>query len=365
MSFQEKIIDAVRRTLSLNGWNITGIRLTEASKGSGLLNKPVQKCVVEHDNIKTFIIVKRMEQEPRLLFRKLYWEYGHASAKQLEEFDLFCSYLSMRNMPERERAFYQYHERAIDSYVPKFYGMVKLGDTWFLLMEDLFYCEYMDKVSCPEIWGKEEISLAIKTLAFFHNTELCQRERIKNCEENIKYDGIACFLESLEQNMITYAGIERIADVDRAAFDFISHLCEYEKRMDDYGRRMIHQDFNIRNICIDKANWQLKVYDWEFLDYKNPIFDLVDLLLSLSQKALLHESIDYWIKVYLTESMKYGAKRQMLGDVKEQLYYNSLKYAATRMNMYLLFYARKKDSYMERMYKNLFLLLSYCKKGGI
>lgn len=278
----------------------------------------------------------------------------------MEDFDACCFYLSMEAMPQRERSFYREHNSEIDIYMPEFYGTVDRDDSCLLLMEDLSYCKYMDQIRCPEVWGIKEVTLAVKALAFLHNRELCKKDILLCSYWKADYNRIAVFLESMERNLITYSGMERIAAVDQAAYRFIFHLEKYEGQLNQYGKRMIHHDFNIRNICIDIKRWQLKVYDWEFIDYKNPIIDLVDLFLSLSSNFLNQENLDGWLKIYINEAMKYGAGGRALWEIKEQLYYNILKFSATRMNMYLLFYARVKDSYMERMYRNLFLLLKYC-----
>jgi hypothetical protein len=333
--------------------------------GSGLLNEPIQKCLVEHDGVCTAMVIKLLGKEPRFLFRELYQKYGHASLEQLDDFDLFCCYLSMCDMPQREKTFYQSYNKQLQPYIPEIYGMIDRGQDCLLLMEDLSYCTHMDMVQNPECWGRKEINLAIETLAFFHNLDLCKGDwQFKKTEHLDDYDGIARFLESLEKSMMTYSGIGRIAEVETAAFEFIYHLEQYEERLSRYGRRMIHHDFNIRNICIDEKNWQLKVYDWEFIDDRNPLMDLVDLFVSLSTEILTPANLDEWLKIYVNESVGYGGKKEQT-EIKAQLYINVLKFAATRMNMYLLFYARKKDSYMERMYRNLFLLLNYSREGGV
>lgn len=361
MLSQKNILGEMKRILFRRGWRITNIRFVASSKGTGLLNKPVQKYEVEHDGKETIVIVKIQEHEPRFLFRKLYQEHGHASDDQMEEFDNYCFYLSMENMPERERTFYQYHDPALNDFVPEIYGIVRVDNSWLLLMEDISYCGYMDKVNSPEMWGNKEIILAVKTLAFFHSMNICEKVmQFCTVRSQYEYGGIKKFLESLEKNMIMYSGMTRIPEVEEAAFRFILHIEEYEKYLDHYGKKVIHHDFNIRNICIDEEKWKLKIYDWEFVDYKNPIMDLVDLFLGFSSKVLTRENIDNWVKIYCDGLIQYGTDRKTQGEIKEQLYYNVLKYAATRMNMYLLFYTRWKDSYMERMYGNLFLLLKYC-----
>lgn len=97
----------------------------------------------------------------------------------------------------------------------------------------------------------------------------------------------------------------------------------------------------------------LKVYDWEFLDIGCPMFDIVDLLLSISPRYINRKIIDKLIEAYVEHYSKLAGVTLSLEHYFDLLYYSALKYAATRMNMYLLCYKRKKLKYIERMYFNL------------
>lgn len=350
------LLDATLWEMLSSRWRITNICWTKEVGLGGLLNDPIQKLLVEHDGIETIIAVKTLGPEPRLLFRSLYEQFGFASQQQLEDFDQYCSYLSMRGMPLRERVFYENHNNAINDYIPKFYGCIQQGELFYLLMEDLGSCRLINRVEHPECWGEAEIKLAVDTMAYFHSVPLCPSD-LFDVDSGFGYVGIAEFLESFTVSMRAHSGMERIAVVDTAAEAFISHLTFYEGLLSEHGKKLTHHDYNIRNICIDQYAWKLKVYDWEFIDYENPLMDMVDFLASISSDALSPPLLEKWLTMYQDALSRYGMAAS-LEEIKHQLYCCLLKFAATRMNMYLLFYCRKKERYMERLYKNLSLLLS-------
>lgn len=342
-------------------WNIVEIQQLPLYTGGGLLNGPVLKYRVCHDDSKiTTIAVKKVTKEPRLLFRSLYFEYGHAGKQQLHLFDLCCPFLSMDRMPEREIFFYENQNPAIHQNVPQIYGMEYKNQTLFLLMEDLSYCSCMDQIETPDVWRQEDISLAVETLAVFHHVDLCPGKTLSLGKVSEPYERIALFLDEFNDSMNRYTFLSRIPQVEMVTKDYLQHLSKYEICLKEYRKILIHNDFNIRNICLDKKRRKIKVYDWEFINYGNPMMDLVDLFLSLSSEYLDKVNLDVWLRLYMQTASAYGETGLNLSTIKEQLYYNTVKFSATRMNMYFLFYIKEKNPYIERMYRNLFKLILYC-----
>lgn len=343
------------------GWNITDIHKRNSGKGNGLLNKPIEKYRIIHDKQEEYVAVKISENEPKELFRQLYQKYGQATPYQLELFDTYCSFLSMDKMSERELTFYQNYNKHISLFLPRIYAMSRNEQLQILIMEDLSECDCMDQVNSPHKWKLEDVDLVIQSLSLFHHIDICPQPTKVSRQKKEQWGRIAEFLEVFNKSMESY--IEHVhIPVALNVKDYIDNLEKYEKIMNQYRQVMIHNDFNIRNVCIDRTRNQLKIYDWEFVDYKNPIIDIVDFLLSLSSEYLSLERLDRWLMIYLEKSYQYGEKNLSFLFLKEQLYYNTIKFAATRMNMYWLFYARKKVSYIERMYNNLLLLITYCCK---
>lgn len=355
-SSEERIINILEK----QNWNITGIQRLPLYKGGGLLNGPVIKYSVCHDGKITNIAVKNVSIEPRILFRDLYSINARADKQQLHLFDRCCSFLSMDRMPEREMFLYENRNLAISKNIPQIYGMEYKDQTLLLLMEDLSYCSCMDQIETPAVWGLEDISLAVETLALFHHIELCPKKKIALGGVPEKSETITLFLNEFKDNINKYVVINRIPQVEAAAADYIQRFSKYETCLKEYRKILIHNDFNIRNICLDKKSKKIKVYDWEFIDYGSPIMDLVDLFLSLSSEYLEKVNLDVWLQLYIKKASVYGETGLNISDLKEQLYYNTVKFSATRMNMYFLFYIKRKNFYIERMYRNIYRLLLYC-----
>ena len=353
---KEEPIRKIWKSLSEKGWKIMEIRENGNPGKDGLLNKPIKKLLVGHDGTWTPLAIKFQEQEPRLLFRSLYEYYGHASAEELSDFDSCCGYLSMQNMHRHERIFYRNCHPDLKAYIPAYYGEIKMEDTYCILMEDISSCRYMNQISSPQNWGYREIRLALETLAFFHSIEICPEGEIEKQEEEIDLAAVSRFTTAFHESMYRFAGMERALKTEQAARQFLAHQTEYEKSLSQYRKRMIHNDFNIRNICINTSCFRLMVYDWEFVDWKNPLSDVVDFLISLSSESLINDLPEKRLSIYWNALNKYGFYVS-LSDIREQFYINLLKFGATRMNMYFLCYSKKKDTYMERMYRNLGILL--------
>ena len=338
-------------------WHINSINDMGSLNTYGLLNSPVQKIIIKHDGTETPIIVKALGPEPQFLFRKLYEVFGHATSLQLKEFDRYCYFLSICDMPTRERFFYENYNKVLNDYIPHFFGSIQNRDGQrHLLIEDLSKCHCINKSETPKDWGNKEINLALETLAFFHTINLCSAIVKKQDKTKSDYSGISNFLKSLEMSMQINSGMRRIELVDKAADVYISAIEQYEELLHDYKVNLTHHDFNIRNMCIDENTQHLKVYDWEFIDYESPIMDLADFLLSLSPAALETYYLDNWLDIYHKKLYSRG-KQLSVYDIKLLLYVNLLKFSATRMNMYLLFYCQRKMPYKERIYSNLALLL--------
>lgn len=350
----------VLSVLARQGWNTTGIERLQSSKGSGLLNPPVIRYYVSHDGQRTQVAVKVVEQEPRLLFRRLYRECGHASEEQLNLFDRCCPFLSINKMPEREGKFYCGLNDIIKPYVPRMYGVGYSDKKLLLVMEDLSYCECMDAIDNPLRWQFADVMQIIKTLALFHHTEIYYEEMFPSWNDSDNWELIANFLAEFNGSMAQYAQLTKERKISSIVEEYIRNLEQYEHCLRQYRTIYIHNDFNIRNICLSRQEQKIKVYDWEFLDKKNPIMDLVDLFLSLATEYLEKENLDRLLKMYMEQLSEYGEDNLGSLLLKEQIYYNTLKFSATRMNMYLLFYIWRKTPYIVRMCRNLVRLLSYC-----
>lgn len=329
------------------------IRVVDEKK-FGLIHEPVMKFVVHTQEYPINIVIKResIDNPPEVLFRNMYKKCNYPNNMDL--FDECCYYLSIKKMPEREYLFYQNLPNSLEKFVPKIWGCYVDGDEQIIIMEDLTNCININKINLPESWNQDFLLKTMEDLAFVHY-HLCQlREHIKIFSPN--YQKIQDFLCEFHQNVSYKSGINVSSYIYSQGEKFISSINKYEEALSK-SSTVIHNDFNIRNICISQNKKNIKIYDWEFLDIMCPIFDIVDFLVSISPQHINKITIDKLINIYRLNYCKLFNREVSQDYFLELLYYSALKYSVTRMNMYLLCYKSKKQKYIERMYCNLMNIL--------
>lgn len=352
--------DYILKALKDSGKKVKNVVISYEKSKYGLLHDPVRKIVATTDEGAFPLVIKSVSKKdsPEQLFKMLYKKCETEKHKaDLELFDDCCQYLSMKQMPEREEFFYKNIPETIKKFVPSIWGYSKQGDKILFIMEDLSSCINIDKIDNPESWNKRYLLLAMRDMATIHYGMCSLMKPLKDeffCSKD--YSSIMKFLEKFHDTVTMGCGITIEPKVYEAGKKFILYLKDIERDLALY-ETVIHNDFNIRNICISETEGHLKVYDWEFLNIGNPMFDVVDLLLSVSSEHINRETIYHMVCEYSAVYSKMGYEKTDVLTYMKLLYYCSIKYAATRMNMYLLCYKQKKHEYIERMYHNLKIIL--------
>lgn len=338
------------------GLEVIKLDYFENDGGDGLLHEPIKRFVAYTSLGEIPLVVKTesIQFPPEVLFRELYYECGKADGHvDLKQFDEYCEYLSMRDMPKREYFFYKNVTEQMRRYVPRVWDCIINENIQIIIMEDLNQCLNMNMINSPEAWSKPFLLQAMRDLATIHYELQVFRGNIHH-----EYDffGISKFLAQF--HTITTFGCEIGVNykVYNEGRKFIDNIDKYENMFLE-NNIVIHNDFNIRNMCIERNNRHLKVYDWEFMDIGCPMFDVIDFLLSISPIYIKREVINEMIQEYASCYCRFSKANISFEYFINMFYYSALKYSATRMNMYLLCYKRNKLQYIERMYHNLEIIL--------
>lgn len=326
-------------------------------KNFGLIHEPVMKFTI-HTNLSPINVVIKIENinnSPEFLFRNMYQQCNSYNCPtNMWLFDECCYYLSIKNMPEREYLFYKNIPDALVKFVPKIWNTCLDRDNQIIIMEDLSNCINMNKIDSPESWNQDFLLKTMEDLAFVHY-HLCQlKNHVKIFQ--LDYQKIQSFLYEFHQAASFESGINVNLYIYSQGKKFISKINTYEEKL-SRNSTVIHNDFNIRNICISQSKRNIKIYDWEFLDIACPMFDIVDFLVSISPQYITQSTIDKLINTYRLNYCKLFNQKISQDYFLELLYYSALKYSVTRMNMYLLCYKSQKLEYIERMYCNLINIL--------
>lgn len=350
----------ILKALKDSDMKVKSVVISNEKSKYGLLHESVKKLTVFTDEGILPLVMKTVNRThtPEQLFKMLYRECEDEEHKvDLERFGAYCHYLSMKQMPEREEFFYRNIPEIIKKFIPMIWGCFEQKDKIIFIMEDLSNCINMDKIDVPESWNKQHLLLAMHDMAVIHYGLSSLMNPLKDkffC--SVDYSSIMKFLWEFHDTVTMGCGIKVEHKVYEAGKTFILHIEDIERVLSSY-ETVIHNDFNIRNICISETGENLKVYDWEFLNIGNPMFDVLDLLLSISSEYINREAIYHMVCEYTLCCKKMGIIEVKPLTYMKLLYFCSMKYAATRMNMYLLCYRQKKHKYIERMYHNLKLIL--------
>lgn len=328
----------------------------------GLLHGPIYRYEAYTDIGVLQLVIKSesIVAPPELLFQNMYLDCANGILYQsVLNFKKYSKYLSMCNMPQRERLFYTHVPSSLQNFLPKVWGCVIHEDNQLIIMEDLSDCINIDKIDNPEAWNREYLLQVMIDLANIHHKLHDFEYNIVNA---IDFKIVKKYLLEFH-NVSTYGcGIKMNSKVYSSGILFIEHIEEIEVLLSQ-DATIIHNDFNIRNICISKNKENIKVYDWEFWDIGCPMLDIVDFLISISTKYINTYMIEEMIETYISNYYKLSGKNFNKRYCIKLLYYSALKYSATRMNMYLLCYKKKRISFIERMYDNLQKILEICESN--
>lgn len=329
------------------------VQLKTDPNSSGLLHGAIDKLTVKLKNKKVVnLVVKKddLSKLPNDQFLQLYVQcMDRPDDTKIMNYKSFMSFLSVCNMPDREIEFYSSLPERMGAYVPKIYKIFKINNIVYTVMEDLSYCRNLNAILTPHLWTKDDVKNAISGLARIHSILFNLK---KPAFEVSDYKSLMVFLSEFHYTITYGCGIVPLSSVYQAGKSYIDMIESIEMRCNCY-KSSIHNDFNIRNVCIDDQINCIKVYDWEFLATDNPLIDIVDFLVSLSTNYITKEYIDGLLRIYY-ESRIISSKNNFTFATIVLLFQDAIrKFCAIRMNLYLLCYRTRKLKYIERMYQNL------------
>ena len=329
--------------------NFTRIESIFSDSTFGLLHKPISRFVVHTEGKPIKLAVKEVSltESPESLFRMLYSECSNEPI-HLDWFDRHCDYLSMKDMPNREYNFYVDIQPRVSEFTPHLWYAYKNQSSLYIIMDDLSDYTNIDKIDFPEAWEFSYLARAISDLALVH----MRLYGSLSPKEDYIYDNVRPFLHEFHSVVSLNSGINLSEFIFNKGNHFIKKIDQYEAILREESV-VIHNDFNIRNICFSPKTNYLQIYDWEFITIGNPMMDIVDFLLSISPAFINARDISKLLSIYCDVQ-----KRITLSAAIEMLNISAMKFAATRMNMYLLCYSKAKYKYIERMYQNLYNILS-------
>jgi hypothetical protein len=346
---------------------VLDVNFVKCTKNHGLLNEPVKKyeVITANEPIQIAVKIQNLNAPPEKLFRQMYENWSHRINEtiNLKLFDEACHYLTICNMPKREAFFYNEIGGSFVGNIPDLWSLDIKNDLQFIIMENLCEKTKIDKIEFSHEWLPSDVEMAIRDLAFVHSrmpSKYDMPDFIPK-SDGFDYTIVSPFMNQFHKivsKVASNAEMESVSYVTSQGQKFIDNLKIFDSILSQRAI-VIHNDFNIRNVCISRKteDLKLKIYDWEFMAIGSPMMDIVDFLLSLCKEKISDEYIRKLLILYCNVWNRETNDNFCVEDAIKLVYICALKFASMRMNMYLLCYANNQCKFIQRMYSNLGTIL--------
>ncbi|MEM0941564.1 MAG: phosphotransferase [Bacteroidota bacterium] len=271
-----------------------------------------------------------------------------ASSIDLELADLifeYQGYLEYKNCHQKELLICEALSQGDLHFTPKFYGKLvdEQREIYLFLMEHLQENELLllDSENQPHLWKPHLIKTTISAIHSLHSyldglDELNKLVPVFDAKNALPlYSKLLSIVENEEEHLVP-------VDEFKSIREYLTDLKEPIESL-DLPLRIIHNDFNPRNIGIRKDNNPV-VYDWELAVRNFPHRDIVEFLSFVLptdfKHAQLFEYLHFHYKLFNTEIEWEQWKKGYIRALKEYLLARVLFYKAADIHMNLKFPTR-------------------------
>jgi hypothetical protein len=211
----------------------------------------------------------------------------------------------------RELAIYAQKDPRFLAHVPTALGSVadEATGTWTVILEHISSAKLRDAVNRAEDWTETDIDCAIRGLAALQSIWYGREEELRSAPwiGHIPSASDACDMADLWMALAAHTAPRFSAWGDPAISTIQRRLIAAVDRwwlpLENLPRTLIHNDFNPRNICIQRTSsnkLRLIAYDWELATIGVPQHDLAELLCFVLPPETTDRYIGFWIDRHRT-----------------------------------------------------------------
>jgi hypothetical protein len=228
-------------------------------------------------------------------------------------------------------------------------------------MEFLKDMSHMDSADDPSEWGDEHIKTVIKDMAQFHSIYFGKSEELGNrrwlsdkpTAEKMKdmadlWNGLA--FHALQEFPNWYG-----QDNFTKQLGIIEKIPQWWPEIDKMPKTLIHNDFNLRNICLRKEpkGYRLCAYDWELATIHLPQHDIAEFLIFTQNADTPLDQIEKYVEVHraaLAEASGIAIDKEQWNRGFLLCLYDLL---VNRISLYIMAHTYRHYEFMERVFKAL------------
>lgn len=202
-------------------------------------------------------------------------------------YEVYQYRLGMRNCHVRELQIAALDDPRFTSITPEFLAIWRddTHATFIIVMEFLEDVVNLNSAKEPELWKSEHINATLRDIAQFHGMYIGREAELENVEwldipsAPMMQETAALWEAILHYNAKQFPAVfspPRVELLSKA----IARIAPLWSEIEDAPRTLIHNDFNLRNICLrkDGPDFRLCAYDWELATLHVPQRDLCEFL---------------------------------------------------------------------------------------
>ena len=349
-----KNIEGLNRTFSsVNLFDVNTKNSILSALTSSDLNKFCGHIGVEltsKSTVETFVLkVKPTNSEICKMIEKMAHQYsteiGELFVKHKNStFFNFCT--------SHELEFYKQHKNSpLAVFIPTIEAIIDLPtqEKQLILMEDLSCNELIDGINEKEKWTLENTLQAITDLAEIHSIlKKSPNAALLQPTVESRKNALEFYTTLWQQHLVEFELLKKHKPTITNILSNVNHSLSNTQA---YEQQLIHNDFNPRNICLQKNSNHICVYDWELITVGNKWTDVIEFLCFVDETLLTAQFIDKVLHCYaITSSTTINTD-----ELKDVL----IIFISTRLGLYFMAHNLKEYDFLPRITHNAIFMYNH------
>ena len=221
-------------------------------------------------------------------------------------YDRWSDRLGVCGANRREPAIYRQRDSRFSTHAPAALAILEdeASGVSTLVLEALTDTLLRDSVDRPHVWQPAHVDCAVRGLAklqaiwFNRSAELAQQPWIGYIATAEDMAEMTDFWRANATHARPAFAVWTDDNIGAIQGQLIDRIAEWWSALEDGPRTLIHNDFNLRNVCLraGPAGPRLAAYDWELATIGAPQHDLAEFLCFVLPERPTRHEVDTWIE---------------------------------------------------------------------